>query len=168
MNITRIAAEEIAIKLTAQKERDIKDMKGKLSMAVTLAYQSTIPKEVLESFEKHESWMSKTTYVRLVGHGFNYETINLTKTMPTKDRDYGNNFQVEKANSDNWIRQHRAIEAATKERKELIREIENALISLKTHKRIEEAFPEAAKFLPVKSNTAIAVNLTHIRTKLTP
>jgi len=169
MNITRTIAEEVAQKLTAQKQREIKEMKGRLGMAVTLAYESTIPKEVAILFDTHKDWMKKVSSVRLHGRGFNYETINLSKVLPSKKEEYSSqNMNVEKEYGDKWIKDHQLIEKAQKELKTLVAEIENALIGLKTYKRVEENFPEAAKFLPQKGNTAIAINLSHIRNQLTP
>lgn len=168
MNITRTIAEEIAQKLTAQKQREIKEMKGRLSMAVTLAYESSLPKEVSQLFETHKDWMKKVSSVRLHGSGFNYQTINLSKTLPSKKEEYSSqNMDVEKGYGDKWLKEQQAIEKAEKELKTLVSEIENALIGLKTYKRVEETFPEAAKFLPQKGNTSIAINLSHIRNQLT-
>jgi len=50
--------------------------------------------------------------------------------------------------------------------KNLRKEIKQALINLKTFKRVETEFPEAFKFLPKNVSTALVVNVDSIKKQL--
>lgn len=45
-------------------------------------------------------------------------------------------------------------------------EIEQALLSLVTFKRVSENFPEAVPFLPKIQNTSLVVDLSNLRNKI--
>lgn len=164
--ITKQLAEQVAIKLTEDKKANIKLLKDKLKTIATEHYLKTIPKEVKDFYKKHPKYTKQTSYVNLVGAGLEYNHTDIDNSPHN-----GNSNQVKVTNEEANIvvDVQRLIEDAQKEYRDLVSEIEIALLGLRTFKNVQEKFPEAYEFLPeISYNTSLAINLKDVRCKINP
>jgi len=160
-NITKAIAQEVAIKLTVKKRDSLKNEELKLKDDFREIIIKTIPKDVLDCFEKHPSYFDTRTSVQLSGNGFQWESINFGKELPVF-----RNFTPDAVTAKKIMILKNKVEDSKKNLSDLQKEIENALFGLRTYKRVEENFPEAFAFLPNKITTSLAINLTDIRQKI--
>lgn len=77
--ISKDLADEIAIKLTSKKLEAIKKIDFEIGeIAYTQALKS-IPRQVLECYEKHKKYFHTNSSVTLTGQGLNREQANFNK-----------------------------------------------------------------------------------------
>lgn len=169
MRITKFDAENIAREMTKKHQREIEKSERELSALVTENYLKTIPEKVYKLFMEKDcgTYFKRTMSVVPVGVGLNFESFNLSKTCPcTENSYYDCRFAVSDSVAKKICDLDFSIKDAKKKRSDLGRDIENALLNLKTYKRIEEEFKEAAKYLPNKVSSAVTVNIDTIRNRL--
>lgn len=160
--ITKTQAEEAAVKLTATQQKEYDKARKETQTCFTELYLATIPEEVKSLFEKYPSYFVSRKEFQLHGNGFNWQHVNTLKEVPCAKRAYS----PEPKEAEKLLKLLN-IEAEKRSELEKLRsEIEIALNSLRTFKRIKESFPEASKYLSIKTSTALAVNLSEIREKL--
>lgn len=160
--ITKTQAQEIAVKLTTNQQKEYDKARKETQTFFTEKYLATIPEEVKNLFEKYPSYFVSRKEFQLQGNGFNWQYVNALKEVPYSNRTYS----PEPKEAEKLLK---LLNIEDEKRIELIKlrsEIEIALNSLRTFKRINESFPEASKYLQIKTSTALAVNLSEIREKL--
>ena len=161
-NISKTQAEEIAVKLTATQQKEYDKARKETQTFFTEKYLATIPEEVKTLFEKYPSYFESRKDFQLQGNGFNWQYVNTLKEVPCAKRTYS----PEPKEAEKLLKLLTVEESKRFELEKLRSEIEIALNSLRTFKRINESFPEASKYLSLKTSTALAVNLSEIREKL--
>ena len=162
-NLTKTQAEEIAVAMTAKERVKFNALQAQVREAVAEAYLNHLPDEVVVLFRSRPQYVNTTGSLRIDGNGFNNEYYRLFRTVPQGE----SNLFLPKPGEAKILRE--AIDrVATEEAKlkELKRDIYNALITLKTVKRISEQLPEAIPFLNIKTSTAITLNLSDLRKRL--
>lgn len=160
--ITKTQAREIAVKLTEYQQKELEGVTTEANKYFTEVYLSTLPECLKEAFEKYPLFFRGRSSFQLCGNGFNWQSVSTSKSVPY----INNTFSPSKEEAAKLLLLINKVEAKRSELKRLIIEIEVALNSLKTFKRISESFPEASNYLSYKVNTALAVNLSEIREKL--
>jgi hypothetical protein len=164
MRITKQTASDVAKQLVAKKGKENAKIWIELCESIYESVKKTIPKDLIDFSEKYPSYIRATQVVKIVGNGFNHESINITKVLPCKDWSFI--YTPTSEEGDKWIKLFNKYHEQRKETETLYRDIENALYNLKTYKAIEENFPEAYKFLPEKITTSLSINLSDIRQKI--
>lgn len=160
--ITKTIAKAVATKLVEKQSQKVQDLKIELGNYFTNEYQNTLPRVVLEGFKNHPNFFNTCKSFSMTGHGFNWETITANKSLPCTSSS--------KTFDETVLRELRKKYDAVKDAKKLVEtlifEIETALLNLKTYSKINANFPEATPFLPIKTDTALMVNVDNIRNKL--
>ncbi len=145
MKITQRLAEDLAKMLTAKKDAAINKARKELSEFADKVYLKSIPKEVVDFFAKHKSYVNETSYIQVSGKGINYERVNLSKSFPSKG--YNNSVLP----TDKECEKFRVLidnkKTLEKSKDELYRRTEQALLQLSTSKRVAEQFPELTDYL---------------------
>ncbi len=161
--ITKAIASEVAVKLTAKKQDEIKKLDLKLKEQFEAVYLKSLPKDVVSAFENAPNYFNTSNSVQVSGNGFNWQSLGFTKKMPVLRNC---SYQLSDKEATLFLKKYNEIEYKKSKCRDLIYEIENALVSLRSYKKISETFPEAIPFLPEKITTALAVNISDIQDKL--
>jgi hypothetical protein len=116
----------------------------------------------LEVFQEHPNYFKTQSCAQLHGNGFNWESIYFGMSLPY----CSSIFTPTPQDAKELIVLYNEVEDLKRDYRDLVREIENALYSLRTFNRIKTEFPEAVPFLPIEGSTSLTVNLSGIRSKL--
>lgn len=162
MRITKQIAENIAEKLTEKKVKNLEDQKQKIKDLVTELIREKTPNEVVLLSKKQPSFFTITDIFRFDTEDFKWEYFQSNEKFPTTE----NHYEITKEENKKLFNLLQKREKIKNEIRQLRKEIEQALINLKTFKRVETEFPEAFKFLPKNGSTALVVNVDHIRKQL--
>jgi len=161
--ITKAIATEVAVKLTAKKQEEIKNLDLKLREQFEIVYLKSLPKEVVLAFENAPNYFNTSNSVQISGNGFNWQSLGFTKKMPVLRNC---SHQLSDKEASDFLKKYNTIEDKKSKCRDLIYEIETALFSLRSYKKIGEQFPEAIPFLPEKITSALAINISDIQYKL--
>ena len=161
--ITKELASSIAEQLLKPKKEAITALKKERKDIVSDLYFNELPVEIRKAFEKYPAYFSRQSSVRIHGPGFGYECYELSKSLPQIDH----SLSVDEKTGNVIKKLSNKIEKLQQEYRVMESEIENALLALRTYKNVEKEFPEAASYLPEKHTTALIVNISSIREKLT-
>jgi len=160
MRISKIMAEDIANKLVSKLVDQIKKLNKDREKIILIELKSKIPQVIFDLYETYPSYFKRghSVYIysdkQCVGHIYpeniplNNNKLILTKLAARKV------FKIDTS-----------IELLKKEKEILVSEIKQTLITLSTHKRILENFPEAHALIPERTY-AIAVDIKLIRDKV--
>lgn len=164
MRITKSIAEYVAKQMVSEKKKLLERKRDIVKGICTEIYKREIPKDVLKLWDKNSSWLKSTSSVRLNGYGFSYEYQDIEELPKNFNRDP---FLIFENNEAELVLSARnEIQKINDEIRSLQSEIEQALLSLVTYKRVSENFPEAIPFLPKIQNTSLVVDLSNLRNKI--
>ncbi len=162
--ISKDLARQIAKKLTQKKYDALTKTKKELSDYAYEIAKSTIKKDVFDFYLKNKMYFKTSTSITFVGPGLNHENVHINE-IPSNG-----SWNVTKLASDKEAKSIveflNSIKTQKKQINELFLEIESALLGLKTYARITENFKEASKYLPIKENKEISINVSQIIKKL--
>ena len=165
MRITKSIAKDVAIKLVAKKEEILKSKKETISSILYEMVLKTIPKEVLDTQEKHSHFFTYAKEVSINGNGFDFKYFELKQKIVSKNR-YNIIFEPTPQQAKVLSKLINEYETEKQSIQSLRNKIEIALFNLRTYNKVSENFPEALTFLPKLQNTSIAVNFSDIRKQL--
>ena len=166
MRITKEAACKVADGLTSKKNEQIEKISGEIKAFATEIARKNTPKDILELFDKRSGhdWFYTSSSLKMVGNGLNHESVDIHPTP--SDGSFHITVEPNQQQATKMIRLLKVRDILSKQKKELYREIYNAIMSLGTYARITEKFPEAIPFLPTKEKAELAINISDIRKKL--
>jgi hypothetical protein len=169
MRISKDLAATIARALTVKSKQKWDQLVKAYKLKIYDHYMKQTPKAVLKCFGLHPEWFETLDNIRFSGHGFSEEYVGVEKKVIANN--YGSRARLQlTAEIANDLKDARtASENAEKHYYALKTEIENALLSLGTTKRIAERFPEAIKYLPVAGSSvsmALIPDLNKLQTKI--
>lgn len=159
--ITKTIAESVAIQLAEPKKVELRELRQKSLDLITEVIKKTIPKEVLDLFEKHPKYFSTSSSTRFNCAGFGYEWYRFNSLPENKDYP-----SISVKDGEKILSITEKITKKEQEYRHLKEEIEIALIGLRTYNNVQKEFPEAFKLLPNIVTTALTVDLKSIRCKL--
>lgn len=162
--ITNKIAEDVANLMVQSKQEEINLKKEELKEYVTRIYRKSLPKEIMDIYEKYPGYMIHCNLVQLSGKGFNHEYVNIHSSPARKD--YYTVINIDDEDADKVKNLYDHIKDSNKNIKALKRDIENALKNLRTYKKVESEFPEAFKHLPDKVSTEVSICLKSIKDRL--
>lgn len=163
--LSKTVIESIAQRLTEKSKKHSEMLLKEYKEAVTIAFEAQVPDEVKKCFRHYSEYVETTNSVYLDGHGFNRESLTLTRQVPATTS-YSAHLELTATIADKLLKAKRKWEKARDEYKQLYQETESALLALKTHKNIEENLPEAAPYLPPPMSNSLVVNFTSLKRKL--
>ena len=166
MNVTKIIAKEVAVLLTKKLKEKADWLEIDLKNSVTSMYKISVPEIVVKISNDMPEWFRYRNTVIVQGNGFSYQHVSTTENVICKaDLSYPI-LTPTPEQAKILIDLKTNFEDANKNYSEVLQEIEQALISLRTYKKVEENFPEAFIHLPNKIPTSLTVNLSDIRNKI--
>ena len=160
--ITKQIAENVAIELTKKNALEIKELKADLDSKFTEIYLKTVPKEVLQLFEKYPDYLETRSSMQISGNGFQYQSLSLNKSFPSENHI----FLPNEKDAKRLLSLVNEISDKKSEHSKLKQEVSALLFNLKTYNRVNSEFPEASPFLPKSVSTALMVNISDLREKL--
>jgi hypothetical protein len=162
-NLTKYKADEIATAMTAKEREKFNALSKQVREQVVATYLTHLPDEIVTIYHSKPQYLNTTGSLRIDGNGFNNEYFRLFKSVPQGENSL---FMPKPAEAKVLRKSIDLLESKEIELKELKRDIYNALITLKTVKRISEQLPEAIPFLNLETQTAVTLNLTDLRKRL--
>jgi len=163
--ITKDIANQVAKKLTDKRKIAVDKKYKEFQEDAFEAYKKKIPKDVLEFYATHKTWVKEVSQYKLIGHGWNHEYVYMSGLLPSKDGNYINVPLDEKTSKALLIKSDYVKEE--RQKIEVLKdEIITALLRLGTFKRVEAEFKEAYLLLPKTVSQALVVNIDKIREKL--
>lgn len=158
--ITKEAAHNAAEAITKSLKEAIDSKKAEMREKMYEVVLQHIPKAVMDVYKKHSEYFNNQSSVSLQGNGFNYTTVVMSNKLPLESHYYNINATDAKK-----IQKYRDdIEDMKKKYESTKLDIENTILALGTHKRVEESLPEAIEFLPsANTNTQLIVNLKPVQ-----
>jgi hypothetical protein len=157
--ISKGTASEIAYKLTEKLAIEIKELEQQKQGIVKEQYQKTIESDLMVCFNKYKNYFKEQTiYVVLAGKSFGYFNVEAPVCVT--------GFSINQGEiSDRLFSIDNTIKDLKANKNKLMSDIESALLNLVSYKKIEENFPEAAKFLPEIKQLPV-IQLDKIREQL--
>jgi len=165
MRISKEKASEIARQMTVKQKKIADEALREFQRVVTDAYKKQIPITVINTAKKFPGFISKTSAIRLEGHGFNWKYVSATEKVI---KPAGTDAMLTMTSDLSKILQQLNNKADTEKEKYevLCKEIVVALLSLKTFAGIQKHLPEAIPFLPKSESMALMPDLSVLRKKL--
>lgn len=167
MNITKNLAEEVADKMVSPLNQKIKDLCDERSKIAFEAIQKTIPKEVIDCFNRFKSYFN-AVYTVTLRDGSYEKRISKVPLFP-----HGNSYYPYIETDTETINKIGEIDIVIKSIEEEMSKtresIISTLLSLRTFKRAKESFPEAYKYMSKYEDgkkTAIALPVDNIMNTL--
>jgi len=164
MVISKELAGSIARKLTQKKYDALEKTKKDISDLAYEIAKAGVKKDIFEMYEKNKSYFNTTSQLALIGQGLNNETVSI-KSIPS-DGSWSITKTLNNKHAETFVILFDKQKTQKKELQQLNIEIEAALLGLRTFKKITDQFPEAAKYLPVKENRELMINISAIVKKL--
>jgi hypothetical protein len=120
------------------------------------------PADVTAAYEEHPQWFQVTSSLQLEGVGVDrYLYAHWDKSIPVTST---YRWNVNTKDSGPICKLQNEIQDAEKKYNATIADIENTILALGTHKRVEEQFPEAYPYVAEKPTTqALMLNIAPIR-----
>lgn len=149
--ISQDAAYEAAKKIAEPLKVKAKALKKQLEKFVIAEYLKEVPKEVLNLWETHKSYIKNSSYLYVHGPGINHDHISfLNEDIPCSST----SITLDSKAAAIYVKLKNAAHDARKKYDDTVEEIKNTLLTLSTHKKIGEIMPNALRFLPeTKDNT---------------
>ncbi len=135
---------------------------------VTEYVTASVPADVMKVFKGSNCEYIKTTQnVNLQGHGFNNRSVTLTCNVPYIDTSWYSKHELTKVQSEVIYKLDEKKEKLQEKYDVTKKEVEASILTLGTHKQVQEQFPEAWGMLPgVKADTGLMVQLQPVRDKV--
>lgn len=164
--ITKEIATQVAHQLTAKKTEEVKELDAKFRTELKRMYVEDTPREIKELASIHPEYFDFSERIGFYGtNGFGYDNYRIEGRVISKagSISYTN---ISPENAKKLKKLDDEIQDKKKELKDLVRELEILLYSLRTYTKVTEQFPEAIPFLPYKTTSALAINIDDLRKKL--
>ena len=161
--ISQTVANKAAVEICVPLQKEIDKKKLECGKVMREILEKEVPAEIMKAWEKNKNWIQSVSYVNLQTHGFSYECVNLDKSIPRES--HSSYYSIGKEDS---VVMHKLVnerDDLQKKYKETVQTIENTLLTLGTHKRVEVEYPEAYPYVAETptTNTALMLNLAPIR-----
>lgn len=163
--LSKLVIEQISAKMTEKSKKYAEALDKELQILVTEIYEEQIPDEIKKAFKTHCEYIETCQSLYLDGHGFNRESLSMTKQMPAKSS-YNQKLNLTAKIADRILTLKRKRDKAKEDYKNLKLETESAMFALKTHKNVRENLPEAAPYLPPPMSNALVVSFDSLKKKI--
>lgn len=164
--ISQDLASQIAYKLTSKSRAAAEVLRKEYRDLVLQFYLEETPNAIKKTFELFPEWFSTRRTVALTGHGFRYEKVNVDIPVICNAGSGDAHLTLTDDIANKITKAKMKWEKADAECNDLKKEVETAMINLRTFQRIRENIPEAARFLPPPMSNALVVNVDSLNKKL--
>lgn len=156
MKVSKQMANDLAKTLVSHRRPAIEKAEKQLRELADKIFKKTIPANVLAFYEKSPEYIRKTGGFYVSGNGFVYSMIHLSKSLPSKS-EYPTIIPSDKDCEALKVLLER-VDELKKNRDDLMKRSERAILDLSSTKRVATEFPElsdylkrldSGKFLPV-------------------
>jgi len=161
-------ARKMSLKIVEPIDKKIKEVNAEIKVLLTGYYHATIPQEVMKFFKKYPTWIATVVNVYLSGQGItkSYNGINIERSpaingsMPTLD--------LSKEQASLYLKLCDKRDELKGKYEQTFKEIEATILSLSTHKRVAEQFPECVAFFSQapKQNNQLMIQIAPVREKV--
>lgn len=164
-------AQTAAYKIVEPIQKKMKELEEQIRIKVTEYVTATVPAEVMKVFKGSNcDYVITEQNVRLFGHGFNGRQVSLNNQLPLlrKEEKYQYpKFELNKTQADGLQKLIDKKDKLKDKYDTTKSEIQSSILTLGTHKRVLDEFPEAYGALPgVKTDTGLMVQLAPVRAKV--
>lgn len=165
--ITKTIAADIAEQVCAPIWAEKEQAELEFITQVETWYKQQIPEEVLAFHKKHKTYLAHSNNVYLQSHGFSYTDVKLTESYPYVYRKNNSRMLDLDAKKGALLQKmQQKIEKLKEKYNNTYSEIEQALISLGTYKRVEVELPDIYPLLPGAPNSKALMLLGPVKTKI--
>jgi hypothetical protein len=143
--ISQQAACDAANKIAEPLSVKAKSLRKELEKFLIELYMKDIPKEVIVVWEKYKNYLRRDKYFYVCGPGIGREYFNLSEDVPSVRI---MNLELDVKNAKKFIQMKNELDDADEKYNNTKKEIANTILTLGTHKKIQEVMPNALRFLP--------------------
>jgi hypothetical protein len=160
--ISQVIARDAAKKICEPLYKEWQSKKKELGILVESYIVRDTPKDVLAAYEKHPEYFKTSSNVQLEGVGIDrYLYVNWDKRTPVTN---SYSWNVSAKDSPSICKLQNEIHDAEKKYNATVADIENTILTLCTHKRVEEQMPEVYPYVAEKpTNNQLMLNIQPIR-----
>lgn len=115
--ISKDLAEKIATKLTEKSRIKVEKLDLQFRELVTTIYEEQTPDEVKVVFKKYPDWIRTTDGTYLIGHGFNFLWVELTRRCVSNRERRDSEIKMSSKVADQLTKANSVTEKARKEYK---------------------------------------------------
>lgn len=163
-------AQSAARKIVEPIGKKISEIEEQIKVKVTEYATGTVPADVMKVFKSDKcNYITVTQGVVLYGHGFNGKHVGLIGQVPyiVENRYSNPRLELNKTQADIVQKLVEKQEKLEDKKKTTCSEVESMILSLGTHKRVQQEFPEAYGALPgIKVDTGLMIQIQPLRTKV--
>jgi hypothetical protein len=168
--ISKDLAWDVAVAVCHKKcsQRDKANKEFKQAVADSYLHEN-VPLLVTEMYQKIPEFITHSRTLYLKGNGWNTVSVFLNTPIIVKaktDNIQSVYYYPSEKESKKLQKLFHVYEKLKKEYDDLLTETQNTLLTLKTYKRVQEQFPLAYKYLPVKAKTEVIVNISQLLQKI--
>lgn len=166
--ISQDAAHSASVKIVAPIQKKIEEVNKEIKEFLTVVYLETVPPEVMKLWKKHSAWMYHFSTVYPKGVGIASSSSQSIESSPNNSGGYYKDLHLSKEQAAIYVKLIDKRDELKEKYKNTQKEIEVAILSLGTHKKVADQFPEVAGFFieGVKENTQLIVQLAPVREKV--
>jgi uncharacterized protein YifE (UPF0438 family) len=165
--ISRAAAEAAAAKIVKPLRDKVVELRNQMSITVRTQYLKEHPKEVVDLFHQHSDYFYKNDSLTLYGHGFNSYHVGMRTPVPA-DCNSSKYVLSSPEQGKELTKLRNEIDNAKSKVEDTETNIVNTILSLGTYKRVLDAMPEVAPYLPNPGNntTSLMLNTEPLRAQI--
>lgn len=152
--ITRSIAEEVAKKLLIKKREKNQKRYDEISEILTSVQESKVPMGIMKMFNdiKTKHFFKTHSTVNINGEGLNHDYIHLCREVPSVTS-YGPSIILEKELALNISKRLQDWKSHRNKLNDLETQTVETLVALRTYKKVQDLFPDAAQYLPKVETT---------------
>lgn len=146
--ISQNAAYKAALKIAEPLKTKADELKKEICDLLRAAYMRDVPKDIIDFFEKYPRWTKQSDHIYASGKGIS--NCNESYYVSGVPNTTSNSIRIHLSDKDAalFVKLYNKEEDARAKYKETLKEIENTILTLGTHKKIGEVMPNALRFLP--------------------
>lgn len=160
-------ARKISLKIVEPIDKKIKEVNAEIKMLLTGYYQAIIPPDVMKIWKKYSEYMNRITSIYPKGQGISGSNSEFIESLPTI-KSYTHSFDLSKEQAIIYLKLVDKRDNLKGKYEQTFKEIKATILSLSTHKRVAEQFPECVAFFSQapKQNNQLIIQIAPVREKV--
>lgn len=165
--ISQEEARKMSLKIVEPINKKIQEVDKEIKELLTGYYQEAIPQEVMKMWKKHSNYMKSVSGVYPKGQGITGNNSQPIEGLPSTSN-YTSAFELSKEQASSYLKLKDKRDELKGKYEQTFKEIEATILTLGTHKRVEEQLPEAVPFFSQapKQNNQLMIQLAPVREKV--
>lgn len=146
--ISQQAAYKAALKIAEPLKTKADELKKQICDLLRASYMKDVPKDIIDFFEKYPKWIKTSDRIYVSGKGISdFDGSYYVSGFPNTSS-YPITIDLCDKDATVYVNLYNKHEDANIKYRETLKEIENTILTLGTHKKIGEVMPNALRFLP--------------------